>query len=111
MQEIADNIFVIDNSLSSAECDHYIKLSESKGYESASLNSVQGKSAQLPELRNNHRVFFESNSTANYFWSQLKDTKQLTDKGTQPTGLNELFRFYRYQKGELFDWHCDGPFK
>ncbi|NJO01288.1 MAG: oxidoreductase, 2OG-Fe(II) oxygenase [Bacteroidia bacterium] len=103
---ITDTLLTLENFLSDSECQHYIALSESLGYEMAQLDI--GK--VVPDIRNNDRVFYESAELAELLFQRSR--LYLIPKIGHSTlvGLNERFRFYRYQPGHRFKGHQDGRF-
>ncbi len=63
----------------------------------------------MPEVRNNTRVMFDDVPLATRLWARLAPILP----GRAPLGslgLNERFRFYRYDPGQAFRWHRDGRF-
>lgn len=64
------------------------------------------------DVRNNTRVMSDHVEDANYLWERLKPFLP-AKMGTEwhVTGLNERFRFYRYEPGQYFAWHYDGCFR
>jgi hypothetical protein len=105
-----DDIFVIHDFLSVEECQHYIALSESKGYGDAPINSIGGPMIRK-DIRNNERVMIDDVQIASKLWARLQPFMPEQTRSWMPIGLNERFRFYRYDPGQQFDWHCDGCFE
>jgi hypothetical protein len=98
-----ENVFVIEGFLSREECDRLIARSEGMGYEAASVGEVL-----IPQLRNNARVIFDDPALAELAWSRAKTWVPERIGGWEAAGLNERFRFYRYDAGETFAPHFDG---
>lgn len=102
-------ITVIDNLLSPTECADYIARSESVGYAAAPITTRLGP-RMAPEVRNNTRVMIDDAEEALLLWARLASV--FPDLyGWQPVGLNERLRFYRYMRGERFNWHYDGSYR
>ena len=100
--------FTLSHFLSNTDCDRYLRIAEDIGFQDAPVNTNRGE-VMLKEIRNNERVIWDHPETAERFWSIAKDFF-LSDSFWRPVGLNERFRFYRYDVGQQFDWHRDGSF-
>lgn len=101
-----DKIFTIENFLSKEECEEYIALSEQIGYEMAKVNTGIVHKV-VPQVRNNNRAFYSSDALAQLLWEKSKAFIPEKVGNSIAIGLNELFRFYRYQKGQQFRGHFD----
>ena len=106
---IANGILTIDRFLSQTECDDYVKLSEGKGFEEASVSTERGM-VMMKSWRNNDRVIMDDASLASRLWQRLQPSAPEISQW-HPVGVNERFRFYRYDIGQKFDWHQDGFFE
>jgi prolyl 4-hydroxylase len=107
---VAEGIYTLPDFLSDQECFAFIKLSEGTGYEAASLATVDGPKLQ-PEVRNNDRVICDNAEMARDFWQRAAPHLPVIFKGRQAVGLNERFRFYRYDPGQQFAGHIDAPYR
>jgi hypothetical protein len=105
--EIADGIYVAKDLYSPEECQEFITLSESIGYEAAPIN-VFGGAVMRPDVRNNARVILDDELLAEDIWSRVKQHLPKLINGRRAIGLNERLRFYRYDPGERFAPHVDG---
>jgi len=106
----ANNIGTMADFLSAAECDDYIRLGESRGFEDAPVTTAQGM-VIMKDVRNNDRVMFDDPERAQALYARLSVyLSPLFQKKWTPVGLNERLRLYRYDVGQLFDWHYDGHF-
>lgn len=105
--EISDGIFVVRNVFSAAECQRFIALSESQGYDAATINGFGG-AVHCPEIRNNDRVILDDEALAEELWEGCKYFLPRVLNGRRALGLNERLRFYRYEKGQKFAPHVDG---
>jgi prolyl 4-hydroxylase len=92
---IAEDILTIDRFFSADECDAYVKLSENKGFEEASVSTHTGM-VMMKSLRNNDRVIIDDASLASDLWQRVQPFVPLEFKKWHPVGVNERFRFYRY---------------
>ncbi|MEO9131567.1 MAG: 2OG-Fe(II) oxygenase [Sphingomonas sp.] len=107
---IAQSVCTIDDFLSASECAALIGRSEANSYEMATVSTRAG-AVEMPDLRNNDRVILDDPDYADILWQRLKDMIPPTFHNVwRASGLNERLRFYRYDVGQQFDWHCDGKF-
>lgn len=107
---ISSEIFEIPDFLSPAECTAFIAKSEAMGYEMAKINT--GLSQRIvSHIRNNERVLHTDKSLAESLWQQLKEHVPSQVGMSQAIGLNELFRFYKYQAGQKFRKHRDESYQ
>lgn len=101
--------FLLYNLLSPEECEHYIKETEKIGY--------RGLSSYTKSYRDNDRLIVEDEDLAKKIFERCKSVLPLElDKGKDPElgwsgeweaiGLNERFRFCRYEPGGHFNPHC-----
>jgi hypothetical protein len=107
---LTEEVVVVAEFHSPAECADYIALSESLGYEDALLTSPSGP-VRRTDIRNNERVIVDDPDLAAKLWERAEDLVPAEMEGLRAAGLNERFRFYRYDPGQQFDWHQDHPFE
>jgi hypothetical protein len=103
-------VFIIEDFLSAAECVELIQLSEKIGYQEATVTTTEGQK-MIKGIRNNTRVIKVDFDIAEEFWSKIKSFILPRKDGSIPIGVNEQFRFYKYDKGQRFNKHRDGKFK
>lgn len=108
-QQVANGITTLAGFLSPSECDRQIEQSEQKGFEYATFGGPDKKQTSMPGLRNNYRVLFENVELANEFWKRCKDHVPRIVEEHETIGVCERFRYYRYDKGQFFGRHQDGP--
>jgi predicted 2-oxoglutarate/Fe(II)-dependent dioxygenase YbiX len=108
--QLSEGIDVVPGFLTGAECEEYITLTEARGYEPAPITTPFGFKMR-PELRNNQRVIVDDREWAGMLWLRARDEIPVFLQGRQAIGLNERFRFYRYDAGERFAPHRDGPYR
>lgn len=107
MTWIADNIDTIAGFLSASECDDYIRFGESIGFEEATMFAPRG----VKDMRNNDRVILDDPERADELYQRLSlHLAPSFQHRWTPIGLNERLRLYRYDVGQLFNWHRDGHF-
>jgi predicted 2-oxoglutarate/Fe(II)-dependent dioxygenase YbiX len=63
-----------------------------------------------PEVRNNTRVMLDDRQRAEALWDRVAPFAPARRGRFEAVGLNERFRFYRYEPGQYFRWHYDGAF-
>jgi len=102
-------IFIIENFLSSTECDQLIIDSEMMGYEDAKVN-IDGQQKMLTMVRNNQRILHVNQELADLYWGKLKPFCSDSIGNSDPLGLNEMFRFYKYTVHQRFKKHRDGSY-
>ncbi|HEY1188655.1 MAG TPA: 2OG-Fe(II) oxygenase [Gemmata sp.] len=105
-----DDLFVIHGFLSPDECDYYITMTESAGYGDAPISTMSGP-VMRKDIRNNDRVMIDDAGIARAVWERLQSFVPERVQFWRPVGLNERFRFYRYDPGQQFDWHFDGAYE
>lgn len=106
---MTNNIFTIDNFWTKSECENFIYKSEILGYEHATVTTEKGQKL-IQEVRNNNRVMYKDNILADNIWEKLEPFAPRKLGNSYATGLNELFRFYKYTIGQHFKKHRDMSF-
>jgi predicted 2-oxoglutarate/Fe(II)-dependent dioxygenase YbiX len=107
---ISDDIFTVSDFLEASECDGYIKLSETRGFGDAPIETSFGPT-MMKDVRNNSRVMIDDPDLAQLIWERASLYVPKTLGGHRAIGVNERFRFYRYDLGQTFRWHRDGYFE
>ena len=108
--KIADGIYTISNLFTAEECQDLIAFTEGIGYEAAPITTSSGF-VMRPDTRNNSRVILDDAQRAEALWQRVRAEVPQFLEGRQAIGLNERFRFYRYDPGERFAPHIDGPYR
>jgi len=103
------DIFTIDHFLSQEECRSFIEKSERIGYEQAAIETADGPRL-LKVIRNNSRLFCTDPQMSAILWQRIKPYVPIRIGDSPAVGLNELFRYYRYEPGQHFKKHIDQPF-
>ncbi|CAG8792807.1 652_t:CDS:1, partial [Acaulospora morrowiae] len=88
-----------------------IELSEKGGYEPALLNVGRGRQELNTNMRNNSRHILDDEQLADALWFRVKDLVPDEWNDFPVVGLNERFRFLRYDPGERFNYHQDGNYQ
>ena len=104
-----DDIFLIRDFFTPDECVEHIRVSEQAGYDDAPITSSLG-AIMRKDIRNNDRVMIDDLTLASMLFARAEPLIPTNFLVWTPVGLNERFRYYRYTKGQKFDWHFDGPF-
>jgi hypothetical protein len=107
---ITDKIFTVVDFFSADECRAAITLAESLGFADAPINSSLGPQIRK-DIRNNTRVMLDDPARARDLWARIGDYIPQRLGVWTACGVNERFRFYRYEVGQQFDWHYDGAFE
>lgn len=103
-------IYTIDNFLSLDECNKLIEQSEQIGFEEAGVN-VDGAQKMMKMVRNNERIMYEDQEYASLLWQKLEPFIKPEIENSIASGLNEMFRFYKYNPSQRFKMHRDGSYK
>ncbi len=104
-----EDIFLIHEFLTPEECAEHIRLSEEAGYDDAPISTGRG-AVLRKDVRNNDRVMIDDPTLAMVLFARAEPFLPPNFLVWTPVGLNERFRYYRYTKGQKFDWHFDGAF-
>lgn len=109
-QYVTDQIFTVSEFFTPAECEAAIDLAEGQGFDVAPITTAFGPVVQR-DVRNNTRVMIDDQPRADALFARIGDyiPRKLDD--WMAVGVNERFRFYRYDIGQQFEWHYDGSFK
>ncbi|MCC2641473.1 MAG: uncharacterized protein K0S45_1886 [Nitrospira sp.] len=100
-----ERVFVIHNFLSEEECAALIRRSEALAYEPGTVAGVLYEA-----VRNNERVIVDDESLAADFFQRAEPFLPAVLEDHRLVGFNERWRFYRYQPGQTFKPHRDGPY-
>ena len=109
--EISNGIWVVKNLIPEEKCLEWVRLCESAGFEEAPINVGFGKARIQKDVRNNSRVMIDDEILASEIWQIAKENLPKAINGRAALGLNERFRFYRYEPGQKFAWHMDGYYR
>jgi prolyl 4-hydroxylase len=106
----ADHIFVIRDFFSPAECAEFIARSEQAGYEEATITTAAGF-VMNKNVRDNARLIVDDLDLADRLWERARPFVPPRLREWRALGLNERFRYYRYDPGQKFAPHYDGCFE
>jgi len=106
----SERIWTIENFLSPPACNNLILFSEQKGYDEATVSLTSG-AKMMKGVRNNYRLIHADSQLAEEYWTNLKQFCPDHINGCEAAGLNEQFRFYKYEPEQRFKRHIDGRFK
>lgn len=104
-----DAIFTVADVCTPAECAALVRVADGIGWDAAPITTGPGRFVMAPDIRNNTRVILDDPVRAAALWRRLAPFVPAR-AGWQAVGLNERFRFYRYEPGQFFFWHRDGAF-
>tara|TARA_R110001583_G_C5654877_1_gene409126 strand:+ start:2152 stop:2928 length:777 start_codon:yes stop_codon:yes gene_type:complete len=98
--------FQLFNVFSEHECRSFIEAAETMGYTEDAAVSL-GR-----HIRHNMNLnWIIDDATERQIWSRISshfDGANPHFLNKSPLGLNQRFRFYRYEKGDFFSFHTDG---
>ena len=106
--------FCVHDFMAPAECRAFITMSEAHSYGPAPLTTARGP-VMAPDVRNNTRVMVDDHSLAASLWQRVQPfvpplLHDWSDSLREPIGLNERFRFFRYDPQQRFAPHYDGTY-
>ncbi len=107
---VAPHAFTIDDFLSRDECETYIELTENLGFSDAPITTISGE-VIAKGVRNNERAMLDDCERSDDMWQGAEPYCPEFVDFHKAIGLNERFRFYRYDAGQVFRWHRDGPYR
>lgn len=73
--------------------------------------NIDGSQTMFKAIRNNDRILFEDYNLAKELWDRIKSIVPQEVDNAEAIGLNEMFRFYKYNPGQRFKMHRDGSYK
>lgn len=101
-----EHILEIDSFWTPKKCDEFIAKSELIGYESAMIQTENGQKL-VESVRNNQRILFTDFELAENIWNDVKKFTISKLGNSKAIGLNEMFRFYKYELHQTFKKHRD----
>jgi predicted 2-oxoglutarate/Fe(II)-dependent dioxygenase YbiX len=104
---LAEDLFTVENLLSTELCLQLIERGENLGFQRAAVRTAAGPQMK-PGIRDNDRVEFTDPELASELWRRCHSFVPETLEGGSAVGLDENFRFYRYDVGQRFKRHRDG---
>ena len=104
-----DSLFVIQDFFTAEECIRSIEVSERRGYEDAPITTPVGF-VMNKEVRDNTRVMVDDPDLAKRLFERAKPFLPVRMGSWNLLGINERFRYYRYDVGQTFRQHYDGSF-
>jgi hypothetical protein len=104
-----DLLFLLHDFFSPEECRRAIALSEGEGYGDAPITTPLGF-VTAKDVRNNSRVMVDDVAFAARLFERARAFLPSRVDFWILHGLNERFRYYRYDVGQRFRLHYDGSF-
>ncbi|MBI1184485.1 oxidoreductase, 2OG-Fe(II) oxygenase [bacterium] len=102
----SNQITEIEGFWNSEQCDELIARSEEIGFEPATVQTESGQKL-VEHIRNNQRILFSDIILAESIWHQANRFVNAELGNSVAVGLNELFRFYKYEPNQEFKRHRD----
>ena len=106
-KDLANNVFTVSGLLSADECEALIDRGEQIGFQVAAVRTATGPQMRTG-IRDNDRAEFTDPELASKLWLRCSEFVPLEFEGGSAVGLDENFRFYRYDVGQRFKRHMDG---
>ena len=107
-EKIGSAGLVVRGLLSAVECQQLIQLAEEQGFVAAAVRTLEGQKS-MPLVRNNQRTLLDSPEWVALLWARLAALPLPVLDGQSAVGLPKDLRFYKYDPGERFKMHKDGP--
>src|SRR5262245_28296148 len=89
------SISTIEDAFTRDECAELIAFAEGIGFTAAPITTASGF-VMMPDVRNNTRVMVDDRDRAAALWRRLSPVVPANRGPWAAVGLNERFRFYRY---------------
>lgn len=100
--------FTLDGLFTDEECAALVAMAEAKGFYEAPVNVEDDKFRVIPEVRSNFQTLVDDAAIARLLWDRVAEYFP-AQRGGERAGLNERMRFLRYDAGQKFEAHKDGP--
>lgn len=101
---------LVHNVLDEAHCAELIACANRKGFTPALVNIGHGMQQLLPDLRDGHRVIFDSPELTRWLFEVLHPHLPEQLRGAHLVELNERCRILCYTPGQEFSLHRDGRY-
>jgi prolyl 4-hydroxylase len=101
-----DFIFLIRDFFTPEACDSLMAWSERSGYKEAGIQGENGN-VIVKDIRNNSRITFIDKERAESLWKFFEPFAITRFANSNVCGLNDMFRFYKYEAGQQFRKHTD----
>lgn len=107
--ELHQQIFLIEDFLTSAACDEYIAMANGEVFEEAKVN-MNGHQMMSKGIRNNDRLMVFDNDLAEDLFRKAAEFLPQEHENYKLKNFNEMFRVYKYSPGQRFKMHRDGSY-
>ena len=107
---LGERIYLIREFLAPAECERFMAETEARGYGEAPVNTRYGPMVRQ-SVRSNSRVIFDDAALAAEWFERARAYLPVRLGEWEACGMNERFRAYRYEPGELFARHYDASYE
>ena len=104
---LSQNVFTIAGLLTADECRVLIARGEEVGFQRAAVRTAAGPQMR-PGIRDNDRAEFVDRELASVLWLRCLPFVPAELEGGIAVGLDDNFRFYRFDVGQRFKRHKDG---
>lgn len=103
-------LLTVPDVLTEAQCARLREWAEPQPWEHEAPINGPGGFVTATDVRNNDRLIVDDESWASALWNRVRLVFPHVN-GCAPVGINERFRFYRYQPGQYFRAHQDGYYQ
>lgn len=100
--------FTVDGLFTPVECEALVAMAEATGFATAPVNVDDDKFRLIPALRNNFQTLVDDAPIARLLARRVEEYFPAR-AGWAFAGINERMRFLRYDAGQKFEAHKDGP--
>ena len=107
--ELHPQIFLIEDFLTSDECDHYITMVQREVFEEAMIN-MNGRQMISKGIRNNDRLMLFDSNLADKLFTKAAEFLPQEQENYSLKNFNEMIRVYKYSPGQRFKMHRDGSY-
>ena len=101
---------LVSGVLSRVECEALVAATERRGYVPALLNKGRGREAYEPSFRRSDRRIVDDERLSRLIFARVRPYLEPYRDRWKLVGANERLRFLRYNPGDFFRLHGDGPY-
>ncbi|CAL8126452.1 unnamed protein product [Orchesella dallaii] len=99
--------FTLEHVFTPSECERLIEITEKVGYTKVPVNYGAFESIN-EDVRSGFRTIVDDVDFAEKLWGRIAAHIPQKLMGAKVVGLNERFRFLKYNSNQFFAPHCDG---
>jgi hypothetical protein len=107
--ELHPQVFLVEDFLTSDECDYYITMVRGEVFEEAKIN-MYGRQMMSKGIRNNDRLMLFDSKPADKLFAKAAEFLPQGQENYKLMNFNEMIRIYKYSPGQRFKMHRDGSY-